>query len=122
MASVNGFRFDGKTYRYNYDSLDNRPVPDKTLTIEGEFPDSKSVGVAINEVQHMVGSPLVANSASSMTDRTKVYVYTGNETGYTNGHWYYFNGTSWADGGVYNASAVDFDTITSIVGTSLILG
>ena len=120
--SVNGFRFDGQVHKYNYDSLDNRPVPDKTLTEDGGFADSKSVGDAITTIQHMVGSPLVANSASDMTDRTKIYVYTGSEVGYENGDWYYFDGTLWVDGGVYNAVAIDLDTITSVVGTSLILG
>ena len=32
-----------------------------------------------------------------MTDNKKVYVNT------TDGHWYYFNGTAWIDGGVYQA-------------------
>lgn len=153
--SVNGFRFDGEVHKYNYDSLDNKPVPDKTLTDDGGFADSKSVGdaittmqhtvddaittmqntvdeaattmqhtvdEAITTMQHMVGSPLVANSASDMTDITKIYVYTGSEVGYENGDWYYFDGTLWVDGGVYNAVAIDLDTITSVVGTSLILG
>ena len=41
------------------------------------------------------GSPLVANSTASMTDTTKTYVNT------TNGYWYYYNGSSWVQGGVY---------------------
>lgn len=52
-----------------------------------------------------VGSPLRAATASAMTDVTKIYVYTGSESGYTAGHWYYYNGSSWADGGVYNSTA-----------------
>lgn len=52
-----------------------------------------------------VGSPLRAATASAMTDVTKIYVYTGSESGYTSGHWYYYNGSSWADGGVYNSVA-----------------
>ena len=51
-----------------------------------------------------------------MTDRGRVYVYTGSETGYTSGHWYYYNGSAWTDGGVYNAVAVDTDTTLSISG------
>ena len=50
------------------------------------------------------GSPLVASSTSEMTDTSRVYVNT------TNGHWYYYNGTNWADGGVYQ-SAEDSNTI-----------
>lgn len=62
------------------------------------------------------GSPLTASTAAAMTDQSRVYVYTGSETGYTSGHWYYYNGTAWADGGVYNAVAVDTDTTLSIAG------
>lgn len=62
------------------------------------------------------GSPLTAATAAAMTDQSRVYVYTGSETGYTAGHWYYHNGTNWTDGGVYNAVAVDTDTTLSISG------
>lgn len=44
------------------------------------------------------GSPLAASSISGMTDTTKVYVNT------SNGYWYYYNGTTWVSGGVYQAS------------------
>lgn len=57
-----------------------------------------------------VGSPLVASTRAGMTDRTKVYVYTGSESGMSNGHWYYWNGTAWTDGGVYNSIADDVAT------------
>ena len=62
------------------------------------------------------GSPLTASTAAAMTDTGRVYVYTGSESGMTAGHWYYYNGTAWADGGVYNAVAVDTDTTLSIAG------
>lgn len=62
------------------------------------------------------GSPLTAATAAAMTDQSRVYVYTGSETGYTAGHWYYYNGTTWTDGGVYNAIAVDTDTTLTISG------
>ena len=61
-----------------------------------------------------VGAPLVALTASGMTNTEKVYVYTGNETGYTAGNWYYYNGSSWVSGGVYNAVAVNTDKTLSI--------
>jgi len=60
------------------------------------------------------GSPLTASTASAMTDKTKVYVYTGSESGYTAGHWYYWNGSAWTDGGVYNAVAVQTDKTLTI--------
>ena len=48
-------------------------------------------------------SPLVASEASGMTDTTRIYVYTGSETGYRFGHWYYYDGTAWTDGGTYGS-------------------
>lgn len=45
------------------------------------------------------GSPLVANSMADMIDQTKTYVLT------TDGYWYYYNGTSWEAGGVYQSSS-----------------
>ena len=64
------------------------------------------------------GSPLTANTAADMTDQDRVYVYTGSETGYTAGHWYYYDGSAWTDGGVYNAVAVQTDTTLSISGAA----
>ena len=43
------------------------------------------------------GTPLVANSVSEMIDTNKVYVNT------TDGYWYYYNGTEWLQGGMYQA-------------------
>lgn len=60
------------------------------------------------------GAPLVASTVAGMTDHAKIYVYTGSESGYVSGNWYYWNGTAWTSGGVYNAVAVDLDaTLTS---------
>lgn len=70
------------------------------------------------EVEHLIGAPLQASSVSQMTDTTRIYVYTGSETGMSTGHWYYYNGTSWSDGGVYNAVAVDTDTTLSVSGAA----
>lgn len=61
-----------------------------------------------------VGSPLVASTVAEMTDHDKIYVYVGSETGYTAGNWYYWNGTAWTSGGVYNSEGfVLDDTLTS---------
>lgn len=62
------------------------------------------------------GAPLVAATAAAMTDHAKVYVYTGSETGYTAGNWYYWDGTAWASGGVYNSTALTTDTTLSVPG------
>lgn len=51
------------------------------------------------------GSPLVADSIEEMTDTSRVYVNT------TNGHWYTYNGTTWIDGGVYQATEIADNSI-----------
>lgn len=112
--SVRGFRLNGVVHKYAYDALDNKPTPDTTLTESGKPADSKAVGDAISEVRQAVGSPLVATTAAAMTDTSKIYVYTGSESGYTSGNWYYYNGTSWVSGGVYNSSAVETDKTLSV--------
>ena len=52
------------------------------------------------------GSPLAASSTAGMTDTSRIYVNT------TDGHWYYYNGSVWADGGVYQATEIDDDAVT----------
>ena len=69
---------------------------------------------AVEEAKIRYGSPLVAHTAAEMTETNRVYVYTGSETGYTAGNWYYHNGTTWTSGGVYNAGSVNTDkTLTT---------
>lgn len=62
------------------------------------------------------GSPLTAATAAAMIDQTRVYVYTGSETGYTAGHWYYYDGSAWTDGGTYNSAAIQTDPTLAIPG------
>ena len=93
----------------------------RTLSLAEEAEQSLEAIVAAkdaveNEIEAFGGSPLTASTAAGMTDTTRVYVYTGSETGYTAGNWYYYNGSSWASGGVYNAVAVQTDTTLSVSG------
>ena len=55
------------------------------------------------------GSPLAAATVADMTETDRVYVYTGTEVGYTAGNWYFYDGSSWVSGGVYNAVVVTTD-------------
>jgi len=55
------------------------------------------------------GAPLTASSTSGMTDTTKVYVNT------TDGYWYYYNGTTWVSGGVYQSSVTDTNAMQKVV-------
>lgn len=70
-------------------------------------------------LQNMVGHPYTANSAEAMTDTDKVYVYTGTTTAsLTNGHWYFYDGTAWTDGGVYNSTALETDKTLLVDGAA----
>lgn len=71
---------------------------------------------SINTLGYAVGGPNVASTVSEMTDTSKVYVYTGSETGYTAGNWYYYNGSAWVSGGVYQAAAIETDTTLTMPG------
>lgn len=52
-----------------------------------------------------IGSPLIANNISEMTDTTKVYVNT------TDGKWYSYNGSTWVAGGIYNSQGIGNNSI-----------
>lgn len=57
------------------------------------------------------GTPLIANTAADMTDTSRIYVYIGNETGYSNGSWYYNDGGTWTAGGDYVGAPVEVATV-----------
>ena len=58
------------------------------------------------QISSVYGAPSTASTVAQMTDHSKAYVYTGEESGYVTGNWYYWNGSSWVSGGVYNAVAI----------------
>lgn len=90
------------------DKLLNKATADdagKVLSINGE---GKAVLVAGAQIY---GSPLSANLASNMTETDRIYVYTGTETGYIKGNWYYYDGSNWMSGGIYNSQSGTIDTI-----------
>ena len=70
----------------------------------------------ISGLQNAVGGPNVALTAADFTDITKVYVVAGTIPGMTTGDWYYWNGTQWVSGGVYNSMAVQTDPTLSVAG------
>ena len=53
------------------------------------------------------GDPKTFTAASQLTDTSKIYVYIGETGTYTYGHWYYYAGGAWIDGGVYGTWATD---------------
>lgn len=84
---------------------------------------TKSIMTIINELLSQINAlktlavgPKAASTVAEMTDTASVYVYTGNETGYTKGNWYYYDddNETWLSGGIYNATAVETDkTLTT---------
>ena len=65
-------------------------------------------------IMGQIGSPYIATTVASMTDKTRVYVYQGSESGYTSGNWYYWNGSAWTSGGKYNSAAVETDKTLTV--------
>lgn len=89
---------------------------DDTLSQENKIAPANVVGEEIATIRAAVGSPLKASTVAQMTDTNKIYVYVGSESGYTNGNWYYWNGSAWTSGGVYNSVAVVTDPTLTLSG------
>ena len=64
-----------------------------------------------------LGKPTTAQTPAEMVDESAVYVYTGEDgNGYHYGYWYYHDGTSWREGGLYASTALLVDTTLSVSG------
>ena len=65
---------------------------------------NENINLINNKVNAVTsGTPLGANSIDDMTNTERIYVLS------TDGHWYFYNGEQWQDGGVYQA-VVDYET------------
>lgn len=99
--------------------IDADPVAPGSVPSDSELEGLVAEAAAYAEAAESAafyGSPLVASTVAGMTDHTRVYVYTGSESGYTNGNWYYWNGSAWTSGGVYNSQGITTDTSLTIAG------
>lgn len=95
---------------------ENQSYAEENFSTKTELDNEKSAREIYDEnLQSQIsslssGSPLVASSTSGMTDTTRIYVNT------TDGYWYYYNGSSWVTGGVYQAyNNPDFDSLKNNV-------
>ena len=78
--------------------------------------DAEATSQALQEAIALYNGPLTAKTAAEMTQTNRIYVYTGSESGYTFGNWYYYDDHSWQSGGVYNATAMDLDDTLTVEG------
>lgn len=63
---------------------------------------AQRVAVLESVIRSMAGgAPVVVSDADEMVDVGQIYVLT------TDGYWYYYDGTDWAAGGTYGATATD---------------
>ncbi len=63
------------------------------------------INTKVSNIENMVtasvsGMPIPVSSTSAMTDTTKLYLNT------TDGYWYYYNGSEWTQGGIYQATEI----------------
>lgn len=50
--SIKGFQIDGAVQKYDYTALDNKPIADATLSVNGGFADAAAVGNAIATIRN----------------------------------------------------------------------
>lgn len=69
-------------------------------------------------IMGQIGAPYVATAVSQMTDKTRVYVYYGEESGYIKGNWYYWNAntSAWTSGKKYNSEGIVTDETLAVSG------
>ena len=74
-------------------------------SVNGVNTNSHSIAELQTRISQIAnGSPTPVATVAEMTDESAVYLYTGSETGYTAGNWYYYDGTAWASGGTYGGA------------------
>lgn len=83
---------------------DGNQLAPATIAAQVSWDSTKNLAQFLSKINAGVS---VANAAADMSDTTKVYVYTGSETGYVNGSWYYYNGSAWVSGGVFGTNTTD---------------
>ena len=83
-----------------YIEAQNKEISEFKTSVNGQIAHQNAQIQAVES-----GSPLVASSVQEMTDTTRVYVNT------TDGNWYYYNGTEWTIGGVYQSTGIAENSI-----------
>ena len=73
--------------------------------IEEDLSEDVTTEVSSQLSELTSATPEVVSSAASMTDTSKIYVNT------TDGNWYWYNGETWAVGGVYQSTGLELDSV-----------
>lgn len=102
-ASKNGnANMEVSIARGTYSTLNKRL--NENDSVVSKKADTSYVDTKVNAVAS--GTPIPVNEISEMTDTTKTYLLT------PDGYWYYYNGTTWTKGGVYQATEVQDGSIS----------
>lgn len=100
----------------NYDTLVEqasgyaKSAGESASEASGYADDASASATAADQAVQRISGITASTTVAGMTDTTKVYVYLGSETGYTSGNWYYYSGSAWVSGGVYQSTALVTDT------------
>lgn len=104
-SEVSRLKFNNTTYDIA-DELARQNIGTARTEIATEAARLDAVDTAlagrITNLENSAGAVLVAKTKSAMSNTSKIYVYTGSESGMTRGNWYYHNGSAWVSGGAYN--------------------
>lgn len=111
---LNVVTYQGSTYCALRDTVNNLPTNTNYWQLYAEKGEKGDTGLKGDtgdvgpkgQPGDPGGRPLVASSVSEMTDTTSVYVNT------TDGYWYYYDGTSWVQGGIYQSTGIADGSIT----------
>ena len=75
--------------------FEENPVPENAIESSDEWETIYELGERI-----IASTVTPVSTAAGMTDQNVVYLYTGTETGWNQGHMYYYNGSTWVDAGI----------------------
>lgn len=80
--------------------------------INGEFTEYKNavnanIATMNTKIDNITsGTPIPVSSTADMSNTTRIYLNT------TDGYWYYYNGSAWTRGGVYQAVGINTSSVT----------
>ena len=101
-----------------YIAIGDTVIDTEAIESSSEFSALQEALLKVNNLSSNA-SPLMANTVADMTDSTRCYVYTGTEEGYSKGYLYYWNGTAWTKGWLYQSEKANAVDVTMADGTDL---